>query len=110
MRFNTITWQADEPSNLTFTSLIAVQPKDTNTVERIVRWLRNNGDEGGALAVPKLGRWEYGGYADFVGIEDVADEIALQSRYNETDTPGEHYARRCAVLEGICRMHAKSSP
>jgi hypothetical protein len=75
---------------------------EANRVQDVIDWLQENAGEeyGHTLMEWELHPSRSKGRADLESLEFVLDEIALNSRYNETDPPGEYYGGTNPDLEG----------
>jgi len=77
-------------------------PDELTRVEAVIDWLEEHaGQEYGHT----LMEWEIHpsrskGRADLDSLDAVLDEIALNSRYNESEEPGEYYGDRHPDLDG----------
>lgn len=109
MDFYQVLWAATEPVDFIWTTNMVLSKADAGTIVEIIDWLDEHRDENSSLPYPSFE----------VVIEDVdatiaskirdcytdlravAEDIAAQSRYNETDVIGEHYNGRCDVLDNL---------
>jgi len=66
--------------------------EEMNTIEKILFWLNEHGDD-------YTCEWSDVEVGKTLSYKEALEEIRLQSRYNETDTPGEYYLARCSDLE-----------
>lgn len=75
---------------------------EADTVQNVINWLEENAgqDYGSTLAEWELHPSKTKGQADLESLNAVLDEIALNSRYNETDTPGDYYHATNPDLDG----------
>lgn len=82
-----------EPCDGNDAQTIELTPDDEKRIEALIDWLKTHaGDEyGHTLCSWELLATKATGKADLVGIDAVLNWIAINSRYNETDTPGDYY-------------------
>lgn len=88
----TARWQ--EPCRGNALWVCDITEDETKTVNEIIAWLNKHGgqDIGGALCEFELFPNQTKGPADLTGLKAVVDEMKLNSRYNETDIPGDFYS------------------
>lgn len=75
---------------------------EAERISGIIDWLEEHAgqDYGSTLCEWELHPSRSRGPGDLDGIDAVLDEIALNSRHNETDVPGDYYGASHPDLEG----------
>ena len=91
-------WQ--EPEMGHHALFVTARENEWVILHRIIDWLNDNGDEGNALVYWHVHDVPEGMSADGgLNHEQAVEEIKTQSRYNETDVPGEFYGGVFNLLE-----------
>jgi len=99
MHILTLFWNEPCRGNAAFT--IDVTEAELGQISGVIEWLEEHAglDWGGPLPSFELHPTKSQREADLVGLDAVLSEIRLNSRYEETETPGEFYNARNAVLD-----------
>lgn len=82
-----------EPCDGNDAQTVDLTPAETQRVQNVIDWLEEHarGNWGHTLCSWELLPTKTKGEADKTGVESVLNWIALNSRYNETGTPGDYY-------------------
>lgn len=93
----TATWA--EPTTGSAVWVCALTAAEATTVQTTIDWLKGHADDqwGDTLPAWRLEPTQANG-GDLLGLVAVLAEIRLQSRYSETDEPGEYYGGECPEL------------
>jgi len=93
-------WTA--PCNGSEAYKVILTEEEAKRLDSLILWLEEHaGDEyGHALMEWQLHPSRSSGEADLSGLDAVLDEIALNSRYHETDVPGDFYGATHPDLDG----------
>lgn len=81
---------------------LEITAAEAERLQGVLDWLKEHAKEdyGHTLSAWKLSTTEISEPADIIGIEDTLSMIALESRYNELDEPGEYYGAHHPDLDG----------
>lgn len=91
-----------EPCDGSVAYTVALTDEEATRLQNVLDWLEEHaGDDYGST----LMEWELhpsrsSGEADLASLDAALDEIALNSRYNETETPGDFYGGTHPDLDG----------
>lgn len=91
-----------EPCDGSEAYTVNLTDEEAKRVESLLLWLEEHaGDDYGHTLI----EWELHpsrstGEADLDSLDAVLNEIALNSRYHETDVPGDYYGARHPDLDG----------
>lgn len=95
-----------EPCSGSAAWTVDLTDEEADRLQDLLDWLQEHaGDDYGDTLV----EWDLdlvcpicnrGSRVDLESFDAVLDQIALDSRYNETDNPGEYYGARNPLLDG----------
>lgn len=91
-----------EPCNGTALWTCQLTEEEANKVQAVLDWLEEGADQnwGSTLIEWELFTSKSMSEPDLESLDAVLNEIALNSRYNETDIPGEFYEGTHPDLDG----------
>jgi hypothetical protein len=100
---HTIMFEFAEPDEETIVYTADLSNEELNQLKQLFTELQekagdNWGDTLAAWSIDSVDSAE--AVEHFTNFPDLLNDIALNSRYNETDTPGEFYGGSIALLEG----------
>lgn len=101
MHILTMFWNEPCQGSAAFT--VDATEAEIEQIHGVINWLEEHAglDWGGPLPSFELHESKSKGEAELIGLNAILSQIKLDSRYGETDIPGEHYNARNYALDAV---------